>query len=152
MAAPDEPEPRAEAFPALWPVPTRWADDDHYGHVDAVSYYSYFDTAINGWLMASTGLDVRRLPAIGIVTEASCRFVRELSFPDQLHVGLSVERIEVSDIVYALAVFREDAEGFLELSATGRFVHVYVDPDTRQPAPVPPEIRSAATLLMFEVD
>ncbi|MBM4504326.1 acyl-CoA thioesterase [Rhodococcus hoagii] len=110
MAAPDEPEPRAEAFPALWPVPTRWADDDHYGHVDAVSYYSYFDTAINGWLMASTGLDVRRLPAIGIVTEASCRFVRELSFPDQLHVGLSVERIEVSDIVYALAVFREDAE------------------------------------------
>ncbi len=116
MAAPDEPEPRAEAFPALWPVPTRWADDDHYGHVDAVSYYSYFDTAINGWLMASTGLDVRRLPAIGIVTEASCRFVRELSFPDQLHVGLSVERIEVSDIVYALAVFREDAEGFLELS------------------------------------
>ncbi|NKZ69979.1 acyl-CoA thioesterase [Rhodococcus hoagii] len=145
MAAPDEPEPRAEAFPALWPVPTRWADDDHYGHVDAVSYYSYFDTAINGWLMASTGLDVRRLPAIGIVTEASCRFVRELSFPDQLHVGLSVERIEVSDIVYALAVFREDAEGFLELSATGRFVHVYVDPDTRQPAPIPPEIRSAAT-------
>lgn len=152
MAAPDEPEPRAEAFPALWPVPTRWADDDHYGHVDAVSYYSYFDTAINGWLMASTGLDVRRLPAIGIVTEASCRFVRELSFPDQLHVGLSVERIEVSDIVYALAVFREDAEGFLELSATGRFVHVYVDPDTRQPAPIPPEIRSAATLLKFEVD
>ncbi|CBH47768.1 acyl-CoA thioesterase [Rhodococcus hoagii] len=152
MAAPDEPEPRAEAFPALWPVPTRWADDDHYGHVDAVSYYSYFDTAINGWLMASTGLDVRRLPAIGIVTEASCRFVRELSFPDQLHVGLSVERIEVSDIVYALAVFREDAEGFLELSATGRFVHVYVDPDTRQPAPIPPEIRSAATLLMFELD
>ncbi|OQQ35605.1 acyl-CoA thioesterase [Prescottella equi] len=152
MAAPDEPEPRAEAFPALWPVPTRWADDDHYGHVDAVSYYSYFDTAINGWLMASTGLDVRRLPAIGIVTEASCRFVRELSFPDQLHVGLSVERIEVSDIVYALAVFREDAEGFLELSATGRFVHVYVDSDTRQPAPIPPEIRSAATLLMFEVD
>ncbi len=152
MAAPDEPEPRAEAFPALWPVPTRWADDDHYGHVDAVSYYSYFDTAINGWLMASTGLDVRRLPAIGIVTEASCRFVRELSFPDQLHVGLSVERIEVSDIVYALAVFREDAEGFLELSATGRFVHVYVDPDTRQPAPIPPEIRSAATLLMVEVD
>lgn len=152
MAAPDEPEPRAEAFPALWPVPTRWADDDHYGHVDAVSYYSYFDTAINGWLMASTGLDVRRLPAIGIVTEASCRFVRELSFPDQLHVGLSVERIEVSDIVYALAVFREDAEGCLELSATGRFVHVYVDPDTRQPAPIPPEIRSAATLLMFELD
>ncbi|MBM4636179.1 acyl-CoA thioesterase [Rhodococcus hoagii] len=154
MAAPDEPDRGPRRFPpALWPVPTRRADDDHYGHVDAVSYYSYFDTAINGWLMASTGLDVRRLPAIGIVTEASCRFVRELSFPDQLHVGLSVERIEVSDIVYALAVFREDAEGFLELSATGRFVHVYVvDPDTRQPAPIPPEIRSAATLLMFELD
>lgn len=147
MAAPDEPEPRAEAFPALWPVPTRWADNDHYGRVGNVAYYSYFDTAVNGWLMASTGLDVRELPAIGIVGEASCRFVRELSFPDQLHVGLSVEHLGATSIAYALAVFREDPDGFLELAATGRFLHVYVDPDTRRPAPVPPEIRSAAILL-----
>ncbi|MFM1723956.1 MULTISPECIES: acyl-CoA thioesterase [Rhodococcus] len=152
MAAPDEPEPRAEAYPALWPVPTRWADNDHYGHVDHIAYYSYFDTAVNGWLMASTGLDVRELPAIGIVAEASCRFLRELSFPDQLHVGLSVDRIGATDIVYALAIFREDPDGFLELAATGRFLHVYIEPDSRLPAPIPPEIRSAATLLELEVD
>lgn len=152
MAAPDEPEPRAEAYPALWPVPTRWADNNHYGHVDHIAYYSYFDTAVNGWLMASTGLDVRALPAIGIVAEASCRFLRELSFPDQLHVGLSVDRIGATDIVYALAIFREDPDGFLELAATGRFLHVYIEPDSRLPAPIPPEIRSAATLLELEVD
>ncbi|MFC9516399.1 acyl-CoA thioesterase [Nocardiaceae bacterium NPDC056970] len=152
MAAPDEPEPRAEAYPALWPVPTRWADNDHYGRVDNVAYYAYFDTAVNGWLMASTGLDIRELPAIGIVAESSCRFVRELSFPDQLHVGLSVERIGTTDIEYALAIFREDPDGFLELAATGRFVHVYVEPDSRQPAPIPAEIRSAATLLKLGVD
>ncbi|MCL2534211.1 MAG: acyl-CoA thioesterase [Nocardiaceae bacterium] len=152
MAAPDEPEPTAEAFPALWPVPTRWADNDHYGHVDNTSYYSYFDTAVNGWLMASTGLDIRELPAIGIVAEASCRFVRELSFPDQLHVGLSVDSIETNSIVYSLAIFREDPDDILELAATGRFVHVYVDIETREPAPIPPEIRSAAHLLVTSDD
>lgn len=148
MAVRDEPEPRAEAFPALWPVPTRWADNDHYGRVDSVGYYSYFDTAVAGWLMASTGLDIRTLPAIGIVAEASCRFVRELSFPDQLHVGLSVEHLGTSSVVYALAIFREDPDDLLELAATGRFVHVYVDPETRRPVPMPPEIRSAANLLV----
>lgn len=145
--APDEPEPRAEAFPALWPVPTRWADNDHYGHVGTAAYYSYFDTAVHGWLMASTGLDVREFPAVGVVAEASCRFVRALSFPDQLHVGLSVEHLGTSSVGYALAIFREDPDGILELAATGRFVHVYVDADTRRPAPIPPEIRSAASLL-----
>src|SRR6478736_3170870 len=104
-------EPTAADYPALWPVPTRWADNDHYGHVNNVTYYSYFDTAVNGWLMVSTGLDIRELPAIGIVAETSCRFVRELSFPDQLHVGLSVERLGTSSIVYALAIFREDSDG-----------------------------------------
>ncbi|RVW02670.1 acyl-CoA thioesterase [Rhodococcus xishaensis] len=152
MAAPAEPEPRAEAYPALWPVPTRWADNDHYGHVDSIAYYSYFDTAVNGWLMASTGLDIRELAAIGIVAETSCRFVRELSFPDQLHVGLSVEHLGTSSIVYALAIFREESDGILELAATARFVYVYVDPDTRRPVPIPPEIRSAASLIVVSED
>ena len=74
-------------------------------------------------------------------------FLRALSFPDQLHVGLSVEHLGTSSIGYALAIFREDPDGGLELAATGRFVHVYVDADTRRPAPIPPEIRSAARLL-----
>ncbi|QBJ97917.1 acyl-CoA thioesterase [Rhodococcus sp. ABRD24] len=148
MAATDEVEPRAEAYPALWPVPTRWSDNDHYGYVSTATCCSYFETAINGWLMASTGLDIRTLPAIGIVAETSCRFVRELSFPDQLHVGLAVDRLGPTSIGYSLAIFREDSAGLLELAATGQFVHAYVDPETRRPVPIPPEIRSAASLLV----
>ncbi|WP_305094562.1 thioesterase family protein [Prescottella sp. R16] len=137
-------EPRAEAFPALWPVPTRWSDD-------ATAYAEYFATAVGGWLMASTGLDVRTLPAIAVVAESSCRFVREIGFPDQLHVGLSVDRLDDDRVGYALAIFREDPDGDLELAATGRLVHRYIDPDTRGPEPVPPEIRSAAHLLVEPV-
>jgi len=152
MATRDEPEPRAEAFPALWPVPTRWADNDDYGHVNGAGYYAYFDTAVSGWLMASTGLDIRELPSIGIVAEASCRFVRELSFPDQLHVGLSVDHLGTSSVGFTLAVFREDPDDLLVLAATGRFVYVFVDPETRRPVPMPPEIRSAASLLVVAED
>lgn len=147
-AAPDG--PTAAAFPALWPIQTRWADNDHYGHVNNVTYYSYFDSAVNGWLMATTGLDIRTLPAIGIVAETSCRYVSELSFPEHLQVGLSVERLGSRSIVYALAIFRENSDGTLTLAATGRFVHVYVDAHTRRPVPIPPEIRSAATLLVVD--
>ncbi len=139
--------PTAADFPALWPVPTRWADNDHYGHVNNVTYYSYFDTAVNGWLIATTGTDIRDLPAIGVVAETSCKYVSELTFPDRLQVGLSVEKLGTRSIVYALAIFREN-DDTLELAALGRFVHVYVDAKTRKPVPIPSEIRSAATLLV----
>ncbi|WP_137725552.1 acyl-CoA thioesterase [Prescottella subtropica] len=133
-------EPRAEAYPALWPVPTRWSDDD-------TAYAAYFATAVGGWLMASTGLDIRTLAAVAVVAESACRFVRDIAFPDQLHVGLSVDHLDDDRVEYALAIFREDPDGDLEVAATGRLVHRYVDPVTRQPAPIPPEIRSAALLL-----
>lgn len=139
--------PTAADFPALWPVPTRWADNDHYGHVNNVTYYSYFDTAVNGWLIATTGTDIRDLPAIGVVAETSCRYVSELTFPDRLQVGLSVEKLGARSIVYALAIFRENGDA-LDLAALGRFVHVYVDAETRTPVPIPDEIRSAVTPLV----
>ncbi|OUS94232.1 4-hydroxybenzoyl-CoA thioesterase [Rhodococcus sp. NCIMB 12038] len=139
--------PTAADFPALWPVPTRWADNDHYGHVNNVTYYSYFDTAVNGWLIATTGTDIRDLPAIGVVAETSCRYVSELTFPDRLQVGLSVEKLGTRSIVYALAIFREIGDA-LDLAALGRFVHVYVDAETHTPVPIPDEIRSAVTLLV----
>jgi acyl-CoA thioester hydrolase len=141
-------EVNAADYPARWPVPTRWSDNDHYGHVNNVTYYSYFDTAVNAWLMASTGIDIRDLPAIGIVAETSCRYLSELSFPDRLQVGLSVERLGTRSIVYSLAIFREAETGSLAPAATGRFVHVYVDRDTRRPVEIPAAIRAAAATLL----
>ncbi|MFC9790165.1 acyl-CoA thioesterase [Rhodococcus sp. NPDC127528] len=143
-----ESTPAAADYPVLWPVPTRWSDNDHYGHVNNVTYYSYFDTAVNAFLIAESGVDIRDLPAIGVVAETSCRYLRELSFPDQLRVGLSVERLGTRSIVYSPAIFREGPDGVLEPAATGRFVHVYVDARTRRPVPIPEEIRTAAAALV----
>ncbi|SFA58191.1 acyl-CoA thioester hydrolase [Rhodococcoides kroppenstedtii] len=153
--------PAAADFPVLWPVPTRWADNDHYGHVNNVAYYSFFDTAVNGWLMSATGTDIRELDAVGVVAETSCRFLAQLSFPDELRVGIAVEKLGTSSIVYSLAVFRvagrpeagrggagrpeagrDDSRDELVAAASGRFVHVYVDSATRRPVPIPPEIRA----------
>lgn len=139
----------SDDYPVLWPVPTRWADNDHYGHVNNVTYYSYFDTAVNAWLMDSTGTDIRVLPAIGVVAETSCTYTSELSFPDRLQVGLSVQRLGNRSIVYGLAIFRE-VDDTLELAATGRFVHVYVDRDTRKAVAIPDVIRCAATALVVQ--
>ncbi len=140
--------PRPTDFPVLWPVATRWADNDHYGHVNNVTYYAYFDTAVNGWLMEATGTDIRNLPAIGVVAETSCTYVSELTFPDKLQVGLSIERLGNRSIVYRLAIFREVTPGTLDLAATGRFVHVYVDGLTRLPVAIPEQIRTAAKQLV----
>ena len=115
-------------------------DNDQYGHVNNVVYYSYFDTAVNGYLLEASGCDIRELPAIGIVAETSCRYLRELSFPDTVHAGLALERLGNSSVVYRIGLFRnEDSEP----AALGRFVHVYVDSVTRRPVPVPGEVRRA---------
>jgi acyl-CoA thioester hydrolase len=127
-------------FRVLRPMPTRWMDNDHYGHVNNVTYYSYFDSAVNGWLMDATGSDTRSLPAIGVVAETSCRFLRQISFPDLLQIGVRLEKAGNSSVIYQLAVFRGDD---VEPSAVGRFVHVYVDALTRQPVPIPSIIRAA---------
>lgn len=135
-----EPPPRRAEFPVLWPITSRWSDNDVYGHVNNVVHYSWFDTAVNGWLLSSVGTDIRRLPAIGVVAETGCRYLGELSFPDAITVGLAVARLGNSSVTYRLAVFGNDAE---EPAALGRFVHVYVDEETRRPVSIPEEIRLA---------
>lgn len=132
------------AYPVLRPIPTRWMDNDHYGHVNNVTYYSYFDTAVNGWLMEATGRDIREQPAIGIVAETSCRFQKELSFPELVHAGLAIEKLGNSSVVYRIVLFRGDDE---DPAAIGRFVHVYVDAATRRPVRVPDDVRAALALL-----
>jgi len=125
-------------------LPTRWSDDDTYGHVNNVVHYSMFDTAVNGWLIEASGVDIRRLPAIGLVVETSCRYFAELRFPETVTAGLALERVGTSSVVYQLALF---GEGRDEPAAVGRFVHVYVDAADRRPTPVPPEIRAALAAL-----
>ncbi len=137
------PEQRGE-FPVLRRITTRWMDNDHYGHVNNVVYYSYFDTAVNGYLIEASGVDIRDLPAIGIVAETSCRFLRELSFPDTVHAGLALEKLGNSSVVYRIGLFGNDDTA---PAAIGRFVHVYVDATTRRPVQVPAPIRAALGVL-----
>jgi acyl-CoA thioester hydrolase len=134
----DEPLPGRDDFPVLRSQQTRWHDDDTYGHVNNVVYYAYFDTAVNAHLMEATGTDIRRLPAIGIVVETSCRYLAPVGFPDALWVGLGVQRLGRSSITYRLGLFRGEDES---PSALARFVHVYVDAATRRPVEIPPVIR-----------
>ncbi len=145
MATADEPLPQRSAFPVVRPQPTRWQDNDHYGHVNNVAYYAFFDTAVNGYLMEAAGTDIRELPAIGVVVETGCRFLRPVAFPDHLWIGLGVERLGRSSITYRLAVFRGDDD---EPVAVGRFVHVYVDRGSRRPTAVPEVIRAAVQPLL----
>ena len=134
------PVPRRQDFKVLRPMPTRWSDNDQYGHVNNVAYYSYFDSAVNAYLIEAAGIDTRALPAIGIVAETGCRYLKELSFPDTLFVGLRLERLGNSSVTYQLAVFRADDN---EPAAVGRFVHVYVDQENRRPTAIPAVIRAA---------
>ena len=115
-------------------------DNDHYGHVNNVAYYSFFDTAVNGFLIEATGSDIRDLPAIGIVAESSCQFLSAISFPDTVHAGLAIEKLGTKSVIYRIALFREDEE---RACAVGRFVHVYVDRNTRRPVEIPSVIKNA---------
>jgi acyl-CoA thioester hydrolase len=133
--------PRRTDFKVLRPIATRWMDNDHYGHVNNVAYYSFFDTAVNGFLIEASGTDVRDLPAIGIVAESSCRFLSAISFPDTIQAGLGIERLGASSVIYSIALFRADDD---LPCAVGRFVHVYVDRQTRRPVAIPEIIREVA--------
>lgn len=131
-------------FPVLRTITTRWEDEDVYGHVNNVVYYSYFDTAVNGFLLETTGVDIRRIDAVGLVAETQCEFRRELRYPVDVQVGIAVARLGTSSIVYRLGIFQGDTD---EPAAIGRFVHVYVDATTREVTPVPDVIRDAVSRL-----
>ncbi len=124
---------------ATYTISTRWEDEDVYGHVNNVKYYSYFDTAVNGYLIRETGVDIRRLPAYGIVAESSCTFLRELRFPIDIEAGLVVTKLGNSSVVYEISLFQGDDP---EPAAVGKFVHVYVTGADRKVTPVPDEIRA----------
>jgi acyl-CoA thioester hydrolase len=123
----------------LWPVLTRWADNDMFGHLNNAVYYQLFDTAINAWITTSTGVDPLNIPELGIVAESGCRFFSELAFPESLEVGLAVTRLGRSSVTYRLGVFKAAQRS---IAALGHWVHVYVDRDSRRPVPIPDAIRA----------
>jgi acyl-CoA thioester hydrolase len=134
-----------DGFRSFLAIPTRWMDNDAYGHVNNVVYYSYFDTVVNEHLVRAGGLDIEHSPEIGIVVETHCRFHKSLSFPDVVEAGLRVAKLGNSSVTYEIGLFRHGDE---EAAATGHFVHVWVDRATRRPTPVPARIRAALSSLM----
>jgi acyl-CoA thioester hydrolase len=142
MTESDKNRRRAD-YPVLCEVPTRWADQDHYGHVNNAVHYLLMDTAVNGWLIESAGVDIRELTCVGLVVETSCRYLAEIHFPQRVVVGIALEGRGTSSVRYDLALFTDDVAPV----AVARFVHVYVDRVTRRPAPIPPEIERALAQL-----
>ena len=128
------------AYPHIAPLQTRWADNDVYGHVNNVTYYSYFDTVVNDYLIGRGALDIHGGAVIGLVVETGCRYFAPLAFPQALEGGLRVARIGTSSVRYELAVF---ASGQETPAAEGHFIHVYVDRENRRPAALPGPLRSA---------
>ena len=136
----DKTKPGRADFPYFMAIPTRWMDNDIYGHVNNVTYYSYFDTAVNHHLITAGGLDIHAGPAFGVVAETSCRFFKELQFPDIVNAGVRVARLGRSSVRYEIGLFRGEDE---EPAALGTFVHVWVDRAGRRPVPIPDAIRAA---------
>jgi acyl-CoA thioester hydrolase len=121
-------------------IPTRWMDNDVYGHVNNVVYYSYFDTVVNSYLIEKGALDIAASPVIGLAVESKCRFMHELTYPEIVEAGLRVGRLGNTSVRYEIGLFRAGRD---EPAATGYFVHVYVDRATRRPVTLPPALRAA---------
>lgn len=130
---------------------TRWADDDVYGHMNNATYFELIDTAVNAFLAEATRSNIRTLPQIGVVAEVSCRYFEQMGYPEPVQLGLAVERIGTSSIVYQVGLFQSENEAPEQLAnAAGRFVHVYVDNTVpeRPTVPIPDTIRSAVQPLL----
>jgi acyl-CoA thioester hydrolase len=124
----------------FYSIPTRWMDNDVYGHVNNVVYYAYFDTVINRYLIEEGGLDIARGETIGLCVESHCAYTRPIAFPAAIDAGLRVAHLGLSSVRYEIGIFARDEQ---EISAHGWFVHVFVDRATRRPSPLPETFRAA---------
>ncbi|MFV5441584.1 thioesterase family protein [Acinetobacter oleivorans] len=122
-----------DQFKFFLDIQTRWADNDIYGHVNNVTYYSYFDTAANALLIQKTGFNIHQSQSIGLVVDSACSFFQELSFPEIIQVGVAIGKIGNTSLRYELAIFKQGQE---QASAQGHFVHVFVDRETRKTIPI----------------
>ena len=137
-----EPDPRALTradFDAIRPVPTRWSDNDMFGHLNNAVYLELFDSVLNAWMQAETGIDENTAPTLGVVAETSCRYYREVSFPVTVEVGVRANRLGRTSVLFEFGVFLPDDE---QIAAHGLWAQVYVDRVTRRPVPIPDAVRA----------
>lgn len=134
-----DPLRQRSAYKAFRSIPTRWMDNDVYGHVNNVTYYSWFDTAVNAWLAEQGLLDIENGAVIGLVVETGCRYAQSVAFPETIEAGIRVAKLGTSSVRYEVGIFREGAE---EAAAEGFFIHVYVDRGSRRPVPLPEDWRT----------
>lgn len=137
------PDERA-SYRAFRPITTRWMDNDVYGHVNNVVYYSWFDTAVNAHLIEHGALDIHHGEVIGLVVETQCNYFAPLAFPQSIHAGIRVARLGTSSVRYEVGLFAEGAD---TCAARGHFVHVYVDRTTRRPVPLPLALKTVLETL-----
>ena len=139
-----QPLPRSY-FPRFQTITTRWADNDVYGHVNNVVHFSYFDTAVNKFLIEAGVLNIHAGQVIGLVVNTQCHYFGSIAFPQTVHAGLAVAQLGSSSVTYEMGLFADDAP---LAAAVGRFVHVYVDRTTRRPVPLPEALRSVLGALL----
>jgi acyl-CoA thioester hydrolase len=129
-------------FAHFMAIPTRWMDNDVYGHVNNVNYYSYFDTVVNQYLIEQGVLDIQKSPVVGLVVQTGCSYFSSIAFPDVVHAGLRVTKLGNSSVLYEVGMFKNEDQ---QVSAAGHFIHVYVDRETQRPVSLPEPLRVVLT-------
>lgn len=148
MSEPQTNKPQAEprsAYKVFRTIGTRWMDNDVYGHVNNVVYYSWFDTAVNAYLIEQGALDIHHGETIGLVVETQCNYFAPLAFPQLVEAGIRVAKLGASSVRYEVGLF---AQGEPLTAAKGHFIHVYVDKLTRRPQPLPPKLKTTLETLV----
>jgi len=140
----DRPRSRRGDYRLFRPIPTRWADNDAFGHVNNVVYYAWFDTIVNANLIEAGVLDVVASPVVGLVVETGCTYFESVAYPETVDAGLAVAHLGRSSVRYAVAIFHQGAE---LAAAQGHFVHVYVDRVTQRPVGIPEDVRARLAAL-----
>ncbi len=140
------PDLKPNQFSKMVSISTRWSDNDIYQHVNNVVYFSFFDTAVNQNLLEQGVLSIEHSDIVGLVVNNQCQFFAPISFPDQVHVGINVEKIGNSSVTYCLGIFKNDEES---LSALGSYTHVYVDRKTQRPVSIPEKTRALFESMMI---
>ncbi|MBF7731470.1 acyl-CoA thioesterase [Pseudomonas sp. N040] len=141
----NQPQHLRDDYRHFQPITTRWHDNDVYGHVNNVVYYSFFDSAVNTYLIEAGGLDIHAGEVVGFVVSSSCDYFASIAFPERIEVGLRVGKLGNSSVQYELAIFKHGEE---QACAAGRFVHVFVERDSNRPTSIPESLRAALARLM----